>query len=109
MTAKAKKKTTKTPVNTVNISCHAPEAGSVFVAGTFNDWNPEQFPLEGMEEGHWQTSLDLKAGRYEYKFVVDGQWICMPGCEEKCLCPDCVWNEHGSMNRVLEVPDSADD
>lgn len=98
-----KRKRAKAPTNTVKFLCYAPEASSVFVAGTFNDWDPKQFPLERKEEGHWEASLDMKAGSYEYKFVVDSEWVCMPGCGEECPCPDCTWNEHGTFNRVLEV------
>ena len=104
-----KKSSKRKPTEAVRFTCEAADVDSVFVAGTFNDWNPEEFPLVRKEKGHWEATLDLKAGRYEYKFVVDGNWVCMPGCEEKCLCPDCVWNEHGSMNRVIEVADASGD
>ena len=40
-------------------SCHAPEAQAVFVAGTFNDWNPEATPLTRQADGHWQIKLPL--------------------------------------------------
>jgi 1,4-alpha-glucan branching enzyme len=83
---------------------YAPEAKTVSVAGTFNDWRIDANPLTREEDGTWRTSLALAPGRYEYKFVIDGQWCCEPG-------PDamydgrggCVCNEYGTMNRVLEV------
>jgi len=103
MKSKANKKNAVEKANKVKFSCHAPEADSVFIAGTFNDWNPEQLPMERKEEGHWEADLDMKVGSYEYKFVVDSEWVCMPGCDDECPCSDCVWNEHGTINRVLEV------
>ena len=90
----------------VEVSCHAPEAQAVFVAGTFNDWRPEATPLRRQADGHWRTTLPLPPGHHEFKCIVDGQWGCESGCEcehEYRGCPKCVPNEFGTMNRVLEV------
>lgn len=88
----------------VDFTCHAPEAKAVFVAGTFNDWKPDDIPLQCQSEGEWAVKVPLAAGRHEFKFIVDGQWCCEPGCEgEYHGCPKCVPNECGTMNRVLEV------
>lgn len=89
----------------VEISCHAPNAKAVFVAGTFNDWKPDTAPLHpDLPNGKWTITLPLPPGHHEYKFVVDGQWCCEPGCEHEYRgCPKCVPNEFGTMNRVLEV------
>ncbi|MEO2090037.1 MAG: glycogen-binding domain-containing protein [Gemmataceae bacterium] len=85
-------------------SCHAPDAGVVCAAGTFNDWNPTTTPLTRRADGTWAVTLDLPPGRHEYKFVVDGQWCCEPGCEAAYHgCPKCVPNPFGTMNRVVEV------
>ncbi len=85
------------------ISCTAPDAKSVFVAGTFNDWNPECAPMKRSEDGQWSANFDLIPGRYEFKFIVDGEWCCAPGCEGDHVCAKCVSNDCGTMNRVLEV------
>ena len=88
----------------IELSCHAPRAQSVFVAGTFNDWNPQTLPLDRQADGHWKTTLPLQPGRHEFKFIVDGQWCCEPGCEHEYHgCPKCCANDLGTMNRVLEV------
>jgi 5'-AMP-activated protein kinase regulatory beta subunit len=93
---------TKTKI--VDFTCHAPEAEAVFLAGTFNSWSPESLPLVRDKTGNWRTSLSLPFGHHEFKFIVDGQWCCEPGCEgEYHGCPKCVPNEHGTMNQVLEV------
>lgn len=84
--------------------CHAPAAQSVGLAGTFNDWNPAATPMTKDDQGLWQASVGRAPGRYEFKFVVDGEWCCEPGCEGAYHgCPKCVPNEFGTMNRVLEV------
>jgi len=88
----------------VDFFCHAPEANSVFVAGTFNQWRPDVTPMLGSKEGEWTTSVSISPGHYGYKFVVDGQWCCEPGCEHEYRgCAKCVPNECNTMNRVLEV------
>lgn len=76
-------------------------ANSVFLAGTFNDWNPQANPMRREVDGPWRAELALAPGRYEYKFVVDGEWRCEPGAEENMA--HCVPNALGTMNRVIEV------
>ena len=34
----------------------------------------EKHPMKKSENGDWQKTAMLPAGRYEYKFLVDGQW-----------------------------------
>ena len=89
----------------VEFFCHAPEAKAIFVAGAFNDWQPDAAPLRPKQpNGNWSTTLPLPLGHYEYKFVVDGQWRCEPGCEhEDRDSPNSVANEFGTMNCVLDV------
>lgn len=93
----------------LTVSTHAPKAKHVFIAGTFNTWNPKSHPLKRTGDGHWVLTLDLPPGRYEYKFVVDGEWCCEVGCDKVYDgCPGCVPNQFGTMNRVLVVEDVAD-
>ena len=67
---------TKVKTRKSDFSCRAPVAEAVFLAGTFNDWRADATPMEKNSEGEWTTSLDLEPGRYEFKFVVDGEWVC---------------------------------
>jgi len=70
----------------------------VFVAGTFNRWNPTATQLEYYpDRGHFKASLHIPTGMYEYLFVVNGRWIEDPKCEER------VPNSFGTMNNVLHV------
>jgi len=75
------------------------DAGSlVFVAGTFNNWNPEANPLTHQsDQGHFVTALHVPNGTHQYKFVVDGVWMSDPNCS------DWTTNEYGSMNSVIHV------
>ncbi len=75
------------------------EPGSdVFVAGSFNNWNPTQFRMrDNPGSGHCKTTLVLPPGRHEYKFVVNGEWRVDPNSAE--------WtpNDQGTMNSVVSV------
>jgi len=88
---------------TMAFQCQAKEAGAVFLAGTFNDWQSDATPMTKNESGNWSVELELSPGRHEFKFVVDGEWCCKPGCEASAECPDCTPNDVGSMNRFVDV------
>ena len=85
-------------------ACHAPSAQAVFLAGTFNAWDPKATPMIKDAEGNWDPAVALPPGRFEFKFLVDGTWCCEPGCEGPHQgCPKCVPNSSGTMNRFIEV------
>ena len=52
----------------------APQAESVYLAASFNDWDPHARPLKKDARGLWKTSVTLPLGKHEYRFVVDGEW-----------------------------------
>jgi 5'-AMP-activated protein kinase regulatory beta subunit len=88
----------------IEFSCQAGDAKRVYLAGTFNDWNPEATAMEEAGDGVWKLRLKLKPGRYEYKFVVDGKWCCDPSRDDHDLSvPDCGPNSFGTLNRVIDV------
>lgn len=90
--------------NVTRLSCFAPAAREVFVAGSFNDWNPRATPLIGDADGTWEVELPLVPGRHEFKFVVDGCWCCEPGkADALCDSPGVVPNAFGTRNRVVDV------
>jgi 1,4-alpha-glucan branching enzyme len=74
-----------------------PTAASVCVAGTFNGWHAEAKPLHSQGDGHWRKDTMLPAGTYEYRLVVDGQWIADPSVAES------VGNPFGGRNSVWRV------
>jgi 1,4-alpha-glucan branching enzyme len=74
-----------------------PAARQVFVAGSFNNWQPEQTPLVAAGNGRWTGDLKVAPGRYEYLFVVDGQWLPDPNAKQT------VENPFGGRNSVLTV------
>jgi len=54
-----------------------PGAKKVIVSGDFNAWNQEELSMNKTREG-WQLPYVLASGNYEYKFIVDGEWIADP-------------------------------
>jgi hypothetical protein len=49
------------------------EIESVHLAGSFNNWSPKAQAMTGPDDDGWyRTTLRLKRGQYEYKFVVNG-------------------------------------
>jgi len=75
-----------------------PRAHDVQIAGDFNDWQPQNTPMERVaDSGVWQANMHLSSGRYRYRLVVDGQWQQDPYNEEMEM------NPYGEFNSVLEV------
>lgn len=81
----------------VEFSLNSSSSKEVSVTGSFNGWNPvgEKLALKG--DGVWETELELDAGYYQYKFIVDGVWIPDPANEWKI-------NDGGeNFNSLLKV------
>ena len=87
----------KSIIKTAEFSLYAPQAKKVSLAGSFNKWNPKTISAKKDNKGNWKAEIELKPGKYEYKFVVDGNWIDDPKCNWK------VSNSFGSQNCMLEV------
>jgi 1,4-alpha-glucan branching enzyme len=73
------------------------QAQKVELGGCFNKWKAEKNPLKKDAAGNWTTSLKLKPGRYEYRYLVDGNWR---NAQEPGFCAP---NGLGSWNCVIEV------
>ena len=50
-----------------------------------------------LADGKWAKELTLPPGRYEYRFVVDGQWVDDPAAKET------LPNPFAGFNAVLIV------
>ena len=60
----------------IKFECHADLGSEVFIAGTFNRWKPSGLHKlrDGNRDGTFGTLLNLRTGRHEYKFLVNGEW-----------------------------------
>lgn len=71
-------------------------AREIILAGSFNNWNEHYLKMKKVPGG-WEVRIDLPPGRYEYKFIADGNWLHDPANRNK------VRNEHNTFNSVLQV------
>ena len=81
----------------VEFTFSAPDAKEVFVAGSFNGWDPTRDKLTKQSNGRWATSMSLPIGVYCYKLVADGKWLIDPQNAET------YYNAEGGENSVLVV------
>ena len=88
---------TKPKRRRVVFTLDASQAKEVFLAGDFNDWKKEKHPLKKNAKGIWEKIAMLFPGRYEYKFVIAGQWKRDTENPQTCL------NCFGSRNSVISV------
>jgi 1,4-alpha-glucan branching enzyme len=57
----------------VNFLCVAPQANTVFLAGDFNQWDPNSHPMKRQVDGTWTIRVELPHGYQHYRFLVDGE------------------------------------
>jgi 1,4-alpha-glucan branching enzyme len=81
----------------VIFSLTAPNAEQVAVAGAFNSWDETAGRMKRSGPGLWQKIVMLPPGDYEYKFVVDGEWLTDPRNPE--IRPNCF----DTFNSLLRV------
>jgi len=75
----------------------APEAKSVYVTGSFNDWSLDESCRMTNNEGVWVLKVNLKPGVYKYQFIVDGKWQGDPANS------NIERNSFGDINSLIEV------
>jgi len=75
----------------------APQAKSVYVTGSFNDWSLEENCRMTNNDGVWTLKVDLKPGVYKYQFIVDGKW------QEDPANTNIERNSFGDINSLIEV------
>jgi 1,4-alpha-glucan branching enzyme len=97
LVALLKERSGSPPEHTIAFEYVSLDAREVFVAGTFNDWQPRATPLAKQPGGRWSTTLTLKPGTYEYRLIVDGQW------QDDPRAAGFTANPFGGLNSVIEV------
>jgi len=94
---KTKSSSTSAAHKTIRLSPYRPEAHTVCLAVSFNDWQSDHH-LQSDAVGEWSIELSLPPGDYEYLFVVDDRW--QPDPAGVATRP----NPFGGVNSVLHVP-----
>ncbi|MCA9393249.1 MAG: AAA family ATPase [Candidatus Omnitrophica bacterium] len=84
-------------ITSVRFSIEAPEAKSVYVTGSFNDWSLDDTCRMREQDGIWEAEISLKPGLYKYQFIVDGVWKEDPRNNRK------ERNSFGDINSLIEV------
>lgn len=69
----------------------------VKLAGSFNDWRPDQGVITRTEDGILEKIIMLLPGAYQYRLIVDGIW------QEDPSNPEQLPNFSGGFNSVLHV------
>jgi 1,4-alpha-glucan branching enzyme len=75
----------------------APAASSVLLVGDFTNWQQRGIPMQKGKDGTWAATVTLPHGKYNYRFIVDGEWQDDPECTLR------VPNPYGSQNMVRQV------
>jgi len=81
----------------IEFSYYAPDAGSVTVAGSFNDWNTTANPMVKDADGNWKIVIALPEGSHMYKYVVDGNWLVDDDN------PNAAEDGYGGSNSLVDV------
>lgn len=81
----------------ITFSISAPAAEEVILLGDFNGWDPVKHPMKQDSNGMWKKIVMVPPGRYEYKFLVDGQWQLDP--ENVQICTNCF----GTRNHYISL------
>lgn len=62
----------------------APDADKVMLAGDFTEWDAAPKSMRKLKSGVWKTSINLeKDKKVQYRFLVDGQWVDDPECQDR--------------------------
>jgi 1,4-alpha-glucan branching enzyme len=67
----------------------------VQLAGDFSAWQP--VVMRKQKDGSYMATVELGPGTYEYKFLLDGEWVVDPDNNAWAL------NPFGTVNSVAQV------
>ena len=83
----------------VRFSYQAPGVKAVMLAGDFTDWMAGARPMrrDRPRSSTFATTVSLPPGSYQYKFVVDGEWVEDPKSSAS------IANCFGTRNSLLTV------
>lgn len=71
-------------------------AKKVILTGNFNDWN-ERDLIMMKSQNSWKLPVYINDGTYQYKFIVDKNWITDPQCKNN------IDDGYGNINSVVSI------
>jgi len=93
-----KKSSNSSSKKRIILTLSAEHGAEVYVAGTFNGWDPSQKQMiDKTGSGNYSCALMLPPGTYEYKFKVNNAWVLDQNN------PHFTQNNLGTLNSVLDV------
>ncbi len=88
---------------TVDMAGFVGDFTTVYVSGNFNGWDGVANPLADEDgDGQWSATIPLPAGKYDYKFQVDG-WAAQEEFAAAGECTEAFGDNGEFINRVVEV------
>ena len=92
-----KKQEKKIQRRRITFKLEASEATEAVLVGDFNSWDVKKHIMKRDNKGRWSKIVTLAPGRYEYKFLVDGEW------QNDHSNDQVVPNSFGTLNNFLNV------
>ncbi len=89
--------TPKAAKKKVTFTYSAPGADTVLLAGDFTGWQQAPVAMKKDKSGVWKKTVSLPPGKYEYRLIVDGEWLDDP------QCPNRVSNQFGGQNCLCVI------
>lgn len=87
----------------VSFVFHSPQARTVAVVGSFNEWTPGGNEMRRLDNGSWVLTLPLNPGRHKYAFLVNEMNV--EPDPSAIMCED---DGFGSRNSVLIIGNNND-
>ena len=82
----------------VSFNYYDPVAQNVQLVGDFSNWEPvEDVMVQEKVNNIWKGTFPLDPGKYQYKFVVDGEWKIDP------YNPEVTTSNQGTNNSLVIV------
>ena len=95
---KSKKQSSTAGRKRVTFHFKAHLGSTVYLSGSFNNWNGNAKEMnDGSGNGEYFATLFLPPGKYEYKFIVNGEWHVDPEC------PNWEVNDLGTLNSIITI------
>ena len=72
------------------------EGKNIKLTGSFSNWKEQFEMLKDPNDNIFKVTIPLTEGKYEYKFIVDGEWKCAETQQK-------ISDEKGNTNNILEI------
>ena len=91
-------------LNVTSIPNNTPVGSTIYIAGNFNNWNPQKDTLTKLSNGSFQIKIAASIGTVEYKFT-RGSWATVEGSAQGGFVPNRKYVYNGgnvSTNLTIE-------